>query len=168
VSEISLEVRTMRNRLNLPGGPCLAIAFVLLLTATARAQYTNLCAGGGACSDGAYAYAGLIADAQGNLYGTPGIGGANNSGTVFELSPPSGGAGPWTETALYGAAASGGTSPKGALRVYRSQRRGNPNAGVIFDSQPKNRYGATQTGGSHNHGTVFELIPPSGGHRTTD
>ena len=32
-------------------------------------------------------YAGLIADASGNLYGTTGHGGANGRGTVFELSP---------------------------------------------------------------------------------
>jgi uncharacterized repeat protein (TIGR03803 family) len=38
-------------------------------------------------ANGAYPQAGLIADASGNLYGTTVAGGANNDGTVFELSP---------------------------------------------------------------------------------
>ena len=36
---------------------------------------------------GIYPYAGLIADANGNLYGTTEGGGLNGDGTVFELSP---------------------------------------------------------------------------------
>jgi uncharacterized repeat protein (TIGR03803 family) len=38
------------------------------------------------CTDGAYPYAGLIADANGNLFGTTYGGGANDSGTVFEIA----------------------------------------------------------------------------------
>jgi len=45
--------------------------------------------------DGISAYASLLLDAQGNLYGTTGYGGNGNSGTVFELSPGQDGA--WTE-----------------------------------------------------------------------
>ena len=37
--------------------------------------------------NGASPLAGLFADANGNLYGTTNLGGANNMGTVFELSP---------------------------------------------------------------------------------
>ena len=37
-------------------------------------------------SDGARPYAGLIADASGNLYGTTSSGGANGYGTVFKLA----------------------------------------------------------------------------------
>jgi len=37
--------------------------------------------------DGASPYAGLILDAAGNLYGTTSAGGADNSGTVFEITP---------------------------------------------------------------------------------
>ncbi len=40
----------------------------------------------------------LIADAQGNLYGTTAQGGAYNYGTVFKLTPEGGG---WTESTLY-------------------------------------------------------------------
>src|SRR5271170_4718798 len=52
-------------------------------------------------SDGAELYSGLIFDSQGNLYGTTFEGGASGKGrgTVFELSPTSGGS--WKETVLY-------------------------------------------------------------------
>jgi len=38
-------------------------------------------------ADGAYPQATLFMDAQGNVYGTTEEGGANNSGTVFEVTP---------------------------------------------------------------------------------
>ena len=38
--------------------------------------------------DGGGPYAGVTIDASGNLYGTTTFGGANDSGTLFELSPP--------------------------------------------------------------------------------
>jgi uncharacterized repeat protein (TIGR03803 family) len=41
----------------------------------------------GASGDGVYPYAGLIFDADGNLYGTTSQGGADNSGTVFKITP---------------------------------------------------------------------------------
>jgi uncharacterized repeat protein (TIGR03803 family) len=37
--------------------------------------------------DGAYPYGGLVLDATGNLYGTTQLGGANDKGTVFKLTP---------------------------------------------------------------------------------
>src|ERR1700693_3310721 len=55
---------------------------------------------------GAFPRAGLAFDARGNLYGTTYYGGASNTcvagdgcGTVFELTPKSGGG--WTETTLH-------------------------------------------------------------------
>ena len=56
-------------------------------------------------SDGANPVAGITLDTAGNLYGTTQFGGGNTGncslgcGTIFELSPASGGA--WTETILY-------------------------------------------------------------------
>src|SRR5215831_159594 len=38
------------------------------------------------CADGAFPEAGLIADADGNLFGTTSDGGVNGFGTVFELA----------------------------------------------------------------------------------
>jgi uncharacterized repeat protein (TIGR03803 family) len=96
-------------------------------------------------------YAGLIADSEGNFYGTTEFGGQSNQGTVFKVSPSSGGG--WTETVLYefGASASDGAQPHG---------------GLLFDSAG-NLYGTTNFGGSANCapkgcGTVFKLAPGSG------
>ena len=50
-------------------------------------------------TDGAYPGTGLTFDAAGNLYGTTGLGGTYNWGTVFELSPNSGGG--WKYTLVY-------------------------------------------------------------------
>jgi uncharacterized repeat protein (TIGR03803 family) len=108
-------------------------------------------------SDGAEPAAGLIFDQSGNLYGTTEIGGtlgaACGCGTIFELSPSSGGT--WTETLLHRFSDSHGD---GAL----------PLAGLIFD-QMGNLYGTTAYGGDHGLicgpqgcGMVFELSPSSG------
>ena len=93
-------------------------------------------------------YAGLIEDSEGNFYGTTELGGANNQGTVFELSPASSGG--WTATVLY----SFGGEPDGAQ----------PHGGLLLDSTG-NLYGTTNFGGSTNCsqgcGTVFKLAPGS-------
>lgn len=86
----------------------------------------------------------MIADAQGNLYGTAVYGGATSSecdagcGTVFDLSPKSG---TWNESVLYSF-----NNPSTGL--YPS----NP---LIFDTIG-NLYGATQVGGTS--GVAFALI----------
>ncbi|MBV8235777.1 MAG: hypothetical protein JO075_08755, partial [Acidimicrobiia bacterium] len=92
-------------------------------------------------ANGAYPEAGLIMDAQGNLYGTTSNGGATNSGTVFELAAGSG-----TITTL--------ASFNGANGAY-------PEAGLTLDAQG-NLYGTTYGGGANGHGTVFELAAGSG------
>jgi uncharacterized repeat protein (TIGR03803 family) len=84
---------------------------------------------------------GLTFDSAGNLYGTSNAGGSTNSGTVFELSPESGGS--WTLKILH---TFGQTPADGA----------NPYAGVIFDASG-NLYGTTYSG------IVFELTPQSEG-----
>jgi uncharacterized repeat protein (TIGR03803 family) len=108
-------------------------------------------------SDGSLPSAGLIMDAQGNLYGTTYAGGdMTNSqcraggkyigcGTVFELSQVQG---VWTETVLHNFEYVDGWGPE---------------ASVIFDSQG-NLYGTTEFGGAQ-WGTVFEL---SGGPNWTE
>jgi len=98
-------------------------------------------------TDGGYPGAALIFDGSGNLYGTTENGGANNFGTVFELSPN--GSGGWTETLLHS------FNFNGSDGVY-------PYAGVIFDAAG-NLYGTTWEGGTYVYGTVFELMPQPGG-----
>jgi uncharacterized repeat protein (TIGR03803 family) len=89
-----------------------------------------------------------ILDASGNLYGTAQTGGTYGAGTVWELTPQVDGS--WTETTLY--SFTGGRD--GANPVMQS--------GLISDSAG-NLYGATQNGGAHGDGTVFELSPLAGG-----
>jgi uncharacterized repeat protein (TIGR03803 family) len=94
-------------------------------------------------------YSTLVLDSQGNLYATnPGANGAQG-GYVFELSPPSGGSGLWTQTILYSF-------------TFASLDAFQPQGGVIFDANG-NLYGTTESGGVNGEGTVYELTPPSGG-----
>ncbi|HTV34519.1 MAG TPA: choice-of-anchor tandem repeat GloVer-containing protein, partial [Methylocella sp.] len=92
--------------------------------------------------DGANPFAGLIADSQGNLYGTTPSGGSSNCGagcgTVFKLAPD-------------------GTSYK-VLYTFAGGSDGfYPYAGLIADSQG-NLYGTTTGGGANDsNGTVFKL-----------
>jgi len=99
-------------------------------------------------TDGYFPFGGVIFDATGSLYGTTWIGGSNDAGTVFELTPT--GDGNWTETLLH--TFGGGTD--GA----------NPAAGLIFDAAG-NLYGTTGAGGNYGYGygTVFELMPNGSG-----
>jgi uncharacterized repeat protein (TIGR03803 family) len=99
-------------------------------------------------ADGAGPFGGLVADAQGNLYGTTATGGngacPGGCGTVFELSPNSDGT--WTETPLY--SFTGGNDGVA------------PESGVIFDAAG-NLYGTTIHGGTSNDGIVFRLAAPT-------
>jgi uncharacterized repeat protein (TIGR03803 family) len=90
----------------------------------------------------------LTLDQLGNLYGTTYIGGTNNKGSIFELSP--GSSGQWKKTVLYSFAGplSDGEHPAGSL---------------IFDTAG-NLYGTSASGGSsadcqNGCGTLFELSP---------
>jgi uncharacterized repeat protein (TIGR03803 family) len=100
-------------------------------------------------ADGLYPEGGLIADKAGDLYGTTNAGGANVLGNVFKVTLPTSGS-PLTETVLY--SFPGGTS--GSF----------PTAALVFD-KAGNLYGTTSGGdeGPVYPGTVFQLIPPSGG-----
>jgi uncharacterized repeat protein (TIGR03803 family) len=93
---------------------------------------------------------GVVFDGTGNLYGTSG-GGLYGDGTVFELSPKTGGG--WGVKVLHnlGAGPKDGTSPMGNL---------------VIDGAG-NLYGTTFMGGAHPSsgvgGAVFELMPPASG-----
>ncbi len=78
----------------------------------------------------------LIIDANGNLYGTTQRGGANNFGTVFEITAHS-----HSVTTL---ASFNGTNGEA------------PYAGLVADSAG-NFYGTTRAGGTSNDGVVFKI-----------
>jgi uncharacterized repeat protein (TIGR03803 family) len=97
-------------------------------------------------TDGFFPLASLIFDGAGNLYGTTYYGGTygrpDGYGTVFELTPLSGGG--WTENVLY-------NFGNGADGIH-------PRAGLIFDGAGS-LYGTTYYGGTYGYGSVFEVKP---------
>jgi uncharacterized repeat protein (TIGR03803 family) len=97
----------------------------------------------GGTTDGCFGHGTPVMDKQGNLYGTTSRCGTGSEGTVWKVSPKG------KETVLYNFA--GGTSD-GA----------NPIAGVILDAHG-NVYGDTDSGGTSDNGTIYEL---SKGKRT--
>ena len=110
----------------------------------------------GNCTDGG-APQSLIADSHGNLYGTTQRGGTGygSYGTIFELSPPSGGSGTWTETVLHSFCPAGPNCTDGAYPL-----------GTLILDAAGNLYGAVGGGGGENGtgaGMIFELSPPKGG-----
>jgi uncharacterized repeat protein (TIGR03803 family) len=139
-------------------------------------------------TDGANPMNGLIMDQAGNLYGIT-INGGTKGGTVFELSPPSGGSGPWPEQVIYNVAESNEAFPPGLTMVVENGNEtifgtsdssvfelspngnGGWNPTVIhnFSGTPTgapafyegNLYGETEDGGS-GFGTVFELVQENG------
>jgi uncharacterized repeat protein (TIGR03803 family) len=94
-------------------------------------------------TDGFPPEGGVIFDTSGSLFGTTvnGGSGSNPSGTIYKLTPSSGGT--WTEDILFNFSGSSGSSP---------------GASLVFDASG-NVYGTTQGGGAYDAGTVFELTP---------
>jgi uncharacterized repeat protein (TIGR03803 family) len=108
--------------------------------------------GGGSVQDGAGPQSDLVFDAAGVLYGTTDNGGFNESGIVFQLTPPATTGGAWTETILHRFTNEEGVSPRAAVLFGK--------AGEV--------YGTLANGGAAGAGAVFRLRPPSipGGHWT--
>jgi uncharacterized repeat protein (TIGR03803 family) len=101
-------------------------------------------------SDGFWPNSKLVFDAAGNLYGTTFFGGYFQVGTVFELSPVTGGG--WTETTIHA------FDPKNEDGKY-------PHAGLIVDAAG-NLYGTAAGGGHSGDGVVYELTASASGNWT--
>ncbi len=119
--------------------------------------------------DGTVPTGNLVADEHGDLFGTTTSGGTATNcgsnpgcGTVFELSPQSGGT--WKETVIYNFCSnySNNQCLDGAAPSF---------ATLIFDTAG-NLYGTTEEGGNCTLvlgcGTVFELSPPASGGAWTE
>lgn len=95
------------------------------------------------CADGSAPLAGVVLGLNGNLYGTTSYGGAEQNGTIFELTPEG------KLTTLYSFCASGDfPCPDGA----------NPYTPLMLASNG-NFYGTTYNGGAQSSGVVFEISP---------
>ncbi len=119
---------------------CLFLCLVFSLAAAAQTLTTLVNFNG---PNGAGPTAPLIQATDGNFYSTTSTGGANNSGTVFQVTSDG------TLTTLYSFAGSDGSTPY---------------AGLVQGTDG-NFYGTTGSGGASSNGTVFQITP--GGALTT-
>jgi uncharacterized repeat protein (TIGR03803 family) len=99
-------------------------------------------------ADGGFPQGGVIADANGNFYGTTTSDGTGHNGVVYELSPPATGQKSWTQTTLY--------------NFTGGKDGGIPQASLMMDKKGL-LYGTTYEGGADGEGVVFRLTPPASG-----
>jgi uncharacterized repeat protein (TIGR03803 family) len=140
-------------------------------------------------NDGGTPEAGVIRDAEGNLYGTTYSGGTNGLGTVFEVNTNrqetvlhnfAGGTDGWlpvdgslvrdTAGNLYGTTPQGGSTDFGV--VFKIDPKGNETVlhtfsggdgkipyGTLVLDKAGNLYGTTYEGGAYGGGVVFKIAP---------
>jgi len=126
------------------------VTYELTSTGTGYASSPTVLAGfDGIGSDGAIPTGGVIADAQGDLFGTTAYGGTNGDGTVYEIvNTPTG-------------YASGAV----ILANFNGTDGSDPQGGVAIDANG-DLFGTTTGGGSGSVGTVFELARTPTGYAT--
>jgi uncharacterized repeat protein (TIGR03803 family) len=104
--------------------------------------------------DGQNPLGALVADKDGNLYGTTQAGGAgynacgSGCGTIFEIKPPTSTDGHLAYSVLY------------RFQELSASDGREPVSPLILDASG-NLYGSTWFGGTSDRGTVFELSPPA-------
>jgi uncharacterized repeat protein (TIGR03803 family) len=138
------------------------------------------------CTDGSYPSGGLVQATDGNFYGATELGGLNQYGTVFKITPagtlttlhsflggidgwePYGGLVQATDGNLYGTTANGGTSGAGVIfqitlgDVYSvlytfDGTHGAEPWGALMQHTNGKIYGTTWTGGPENQGVVYSF-----------
>jgi uncharacterized repeat protein (TIGR03803 family) len=115
--------------------------FELNAAGTLKTLY-NFCSLAG-CADGYDPLAAMIQARDGKLYGTTAYGGANENGTVFEITPSG------TFSTLYSFCAdenSGGVCPDGGIPLSQ-----------LTQATDGNLYGTTWAGGTNNDGIAYRL-----------
>lgn len=102
---------------------------------------------GGLRGDGEDPQSGVVFDRSGNLWGFASLGGGRNgTGTIYELTPPPGGVGEWTETTVHRFQDTpDGDTPESRPVITPG--------GVLF--------GTTYLGGANRTGTAFQALPPA-------
>ena len=100
-------------------------------------------------TNGSDPFAGLVADANGNLFGTARGGGANGDGTVFEIPKTASGYGTFI-----------------TLLSFNGADGANPTGSLIADASG-NLFGTTTGGGANGDGTVFEITKTASGYAST-
>ena len=118
--------------------------FEIPKTASGYGRVTVLANFNGA--NGADPEAELMADANGDLFGTTQDGGSNNDGAVFEIRKTASGYGPVT-----------------VLANLNGANGADPEAGLMADANG-DLFGTTQDGGSNDDGTVFETPKTASGY----
>jgi uncharacterized repeat protein (TIGR03803 family) len=96
----------------------------------------SLCSKSG-CTDGEYTYATPVQGTDGNFYGTTYLGGSNDLGTVFKITP---------------------TGTLTTLHTFDGTNGSQPLAGLVQGTDG-NFYGTTYIGGSKGDGEIFQITP---------
>ncbi len=96
---------------------------------------------------GAFPGVALTPDSHGGFFGTT-AGFQDFDGSVYEISPPAGGAHRWTLKVLHN---------------FQGLRDGQGGAGTLAADASGNLFGVTNNGGAHQLGSVYELSPPAQG-----
>ncbi len=99
---------------------------------------------------GPYPHGDLIADANGDLFGTTVYGGTSGDGMVFEVVKTT----------------SGYASVPTTLVSFNGTNGANPHCGLMADANG-NLFGTTQNGGTSGNGTVFEIVKTTSGFAST-
>jgi uncharacterized repeat protein (TIGR03803 family) len=115
------------------------IIAVWLATVIAQAQTFNTLINFDGTNGANPALMSLVQGSDGQLYGTTSMGGANNSGTIFRITP---------------------TGKLTTLYSFCTQTNctdgANPNAALVLATNG-NFYGTTPTGGANSNGTIFKI-----------
>jgi len=123
----------------------LRVAFIVFsfiaLTITPQAQTFTTLFSFSLSSEGVGPAAVLTQGTDGNLHGTTTAGGADNEGTIFEITPSG------TLTSLYSFCSDGNCAT------------GETPYATLVQASNGDFYGTTYQGGAHYYGTVFEISP---------